>query len=122
MPQGLGISTAGVIRGTIPANASDGGPYSVAITGTDSQGGTVTQSFVWDVTNPTPTATDDAFTVVENASLSGNVISDNNGNGADTDPDGDALVVQIVNGLGINVGNGVTGSGGGLFTINSDGS
>jgi Ca2+-binding RTX toxin-like protein len=43
--------------------------------------------------NAEPNAIDDAFTAVENTPLSGNVLTDN-GNGADSDADGDPLSVQ----------------------------
>ncbi len=123
LPPGLSINaTTGVITGTLPSNASDSGPYSVTITGTDLSGETTTQTFTWTVTNAVPIATDDAFSGTENASLSGNVINVDNGSGVDSDPDGDALTVGLVNGLLANVGSGVTGTGGGLFVINSDGS
>ncbi len=88
----------------------DSGPYSVTIIGTDGSGASTTQTFTWTVTNPTPTATDDALSGTENASLSGNVITDDNGSGVDSDPDGDALTVGLVNGLLANVGSNVTGT------------
>ncbi len=123
LPPGLSINaTTGVITGSLPANASDGGPYSVTIVGTDISGATATQTFTWTVTNPAPTATDDALSGTENASLSGNVISDDNGSGFDSDPDGDALTVSLVNGLLANVGGNVTGTSGGTFNIAADGS
>ncbi len=123
LPPGLSINaTTGVITGTLPANASDSGPYSVTITGTDGSGASTTQTFTWTVTNPTPTANDDALSGTENASLSGNVITDDNGSGIDSDPDGDALTVSLVNGVLANVGSNVTGTNGGTFNIASDGS
>ncbi len=85
LPPGLSInSTTGVITGTLPANASDSGPYSVTIVGTDGSGSSTTQTFTWTVTNPT---TDCERMMrssgTENASLSGNVITDDNGSGVD---------------------------------------
>ncbi len=69
LPPGLSInSTTGVITGTLPANASNSGPYSVTIVGTDGSGTSTTQTFTWTVTNPTPTANDDALSGTENAS------------------------------------------------------
>ena len=44
-----------------------------------------------------------------------------NGNGIDSDPDGDTLSVTEVNGVAANVGSSVTGTTGGTFTINNDG-
>jgi hypothetical protein len=57
LPAGLTISGAGVISGTLPANASAGGPYTVTVTATDAQGATTTDTFTWTVTNPAPTVT-----------------------------------------------------------------
>ena len=74
------------------------------------------QTFVWTVTNPAPTATDDTNTTSENVNTSGDVLTN------DSDPDGDALSVLSVNGLAGNVGSGVTGTNGGTFTLQSDGS
>ncbi len=100
LPPGLSIhSSTGVITGTLPANASNSGPYSITITATDPAGASTTQTFTWTVTNPTPTATDDALSGTENASLTGNVITDDNGSGIDSDPDGDVLTVSLVNGV-----------------------
>ncbi|NND99662.1 MAG: DUF4347 domain-containing protein, partial [Pirellulaceae bacterium] len=123
LPGGLSIDpNTGIISGTYNANASQGGPYSVVITAQDPSGATITQSFTWTVTNPGPTATDNDLGTTENASLSGNVITDDDGNGVDSDIDGDAIVVSAVNGQASNLATGVAGTGGGTFTINSDGS
>ena len=94
----------------------------MTITADDGQGGTTMQTFVWNVTNPGPVATDDAATVTENGTLSGNVMTADNGSGIDSDPDGDPITVSAVNGSATNVGSGVTGTNGGTFTINTDGS
>lgn len=48
--------------------------------------------------NQAPDARDDAFTTPRSTTLNGNVITDNGG-GADTDPDGDALVVTLGTGV-----------------------
>ncbi len=122
LPPGLSIdATTGVITGTLASNASDGGPYTVSIIGTDTSGASVTQTFTWTVTDPAPIATDDALGTFENATLAGNVITDNNGAGIDVDPDGDAITVSEVDGAAGNVGSPVVGTGGGAFTIASDG-
>ncbi len=85
----------------------------------------VTQSATVNITvasvNDAPTAADDDLAATENQSLSGNVITDNNGNGADNDPDGDALTVGAVDGSAANVGSNTAGSNGGTFNISSDG-
>ena len=123
LPAGLSIDPGtGIITGTYDANASQSGPYSVVITATDSQGATTTQGFTWNVSNPAPTATDDGFAATQGSTLSGNVVTTDNGSGVDSDPDGDVLSVAAVNGQAANVGTVVAGSTGGTFTINGDGS
>jgi len=111
LPAGLVINpVTGVISGTIDSSASASGPYNVVITAEDGNGGMVTQSFVWTVANPTPTAVDDAFTATQNDSaiVVGNAITNN-----DTDPDGDVLTAIVQTG--------VAGSNGGLFSIDANG-
>jgi len=96
LPTGLTMSGAGVISGTIDNSASQGGTsgvYSVTVTANDGNGGTVTDTFTWTVTNPVPTATDNNNTTNEDTPVSGNVITDDDGNGVDSDPDGDTLSV-----------------------------
>ncbi len=55
LPAGLSISAGGTITGTLPANASVAGPYTITVTATDAQGATVTDTFIWTGTNPSPT-------------------------------------------------------------------
>ncbi len=120
LPPGLSISAAGLITGTIDPSASVTGPFSVTVTATDALGLTTSRTFSWTITNPAPIARNDAFAITENAVSTGNVFA-NNGNGLDSDPDGDTLSVSAVNGSALNVGAGVTGSNGGTFTVQSDG-
>ncbi len=68
-----------------------------------------------------PVATDDGFTTDQDSAISGNVISGNNGNGTDSDVDGNTLAVDLVNGAAGNVGTGITGSTGGTFVIDGNG-
>ena len=97
LPAGLSISSTGVITGTIDNSASQGGPtgngsYTVTITASDGNGGTVTSSFIWAVTNPAPVAVDDAATTAEDTpSAPINVL------GNDTDADLDSLTVTSAN-------------------------
>ncbi len=123
LPPGLSIHpTTGVISGIIDNSASLGGPYVVVITANDGNGGTTTQSFTWAVANPGPTAANNSASVKEDVTLTdaGNVISDDDGFGVDADPDNDALSVSAVNGVGANVGVGVSGLYGSI-QINANG-
>ncbi|MDQ2095164.1 cadherin-like domain-containing protein, partial [Rhodalgimonas zhirmunskyi] len=127
LPPGLSIDPAtGVISGTIDADASVTGPYTVVVTATDDSGtATASQSdsFVWTVGNLPPVAQDDVDSTDEDTAISRNAA---NGvilpNDVDTAPDSDDLSVGAVAGLAGNVGVAVAGSAGGQFTINADGS
>jgi autotransporter-associated beta strand protein len=48
------------------------------------------------VFNRPPVATDDTFAIPEDATLTANVITNTNPNGADSDPDGDAITATLV--------------------------
>ena len=92
LPAGLSINAAGVISGTIDPAASQGGPnadgiYTVTVTASDGNGGTVTTSFTYTVTNPAPTAANDSATTNEDAPVIISVLANDN------DPDGDPLTV-----------------------------
>jgi VCBS repeat-containing protein len=111
LPPGLTIdSHTGIISGSLDSSASAGGPYTVVITAEEPSGATVTQSFTWTVNNPGPIALSDDFAADEDdgAMVVGNAILNN-----DSDPDGDALSVQIQSGA--------AGTQGGLFSIAADG-
>ncbi len=129
LPSGLSFDPAtGLITGTPSADASQGGPngdgvYIITVTADDGNGGAVMTDVQITISNPGPAAEDDGFTTTEDtAAISGNVITGDNGNGADSDPDGDSLAVTQVNGDAANIGQAIAGTNGGLFTINSDGS
>ncbi len=92
LPLGATISAAGVITGPLDNSASLGGPngdgvYTVTVTANDGNGGTVTSTFVWTVTNPAPVAANDVATTNEDAPVIIAVLSNDN------DPDGDTLTV-----------------------------
>jgi CshA-type fibril repeat protein len=90
LPPGLSINPAtGVISGTIAANASqtNGGVYNVIVTATDPSGASANSPFTWTVTNPAPTAVNDAVTINEDQSVPIAVLANDN------DPDGDTLSV-----------------------------
>ncbi len=121
LPAGLTIDPAtGVISGTIDRSASLSGPYAVTVTATDSTGLQTSRNFTWTALNPAPVASNDALATTENTGLNGSVFADN-GNGADSDPDGDPITVSAVGGSAAGVGAAVAGSNGGAFTINADG-
>ena len=119
----------GVVTATqTPADASQGGPngdgvYPITIIASDPDGVETRVIVNYVIGNPAPIAQDDARIAAEDGpGISGNVISDDTGNGFDIDPDGDVLSVAEVNGDTALVGQPVTGSTGGEFTINPDGS
>ncbi|MBU3008433.1 VCBS domain-containing protein [Cobetia amphilecti] len=89
----------------------------------DGQGGTDTALLTITIngTNDAPVATDDASTTDEDTALATADTTNVLVNDIDVDADS-ALVVSQVNGSGANVGQPVTGSEGGDFTLNADGS
>jgi VCBS repeat-containing protein len=108
-----------LITGVIDPAASNDGPFTVVVIVLDANGGTTTDTFTWSVANPAPDATPNFATTGENSTVSGNVILDEV---ADVDPDGDALSVVAANGIPVEGPTQVTGSTGGTFTVNPDGS
>ena len=90
LPDGLMIDPAtGVISGTIDRSASqvNGGVYSVTVTASDGNGGMVSTSFAWTITNPAPVATDDSASTSEDTPVTIAVLPN------DSDPDGDPISV-----------------------------
>lgn len=111
----------GVITGTPPADASQGGAnsdgvYPITIVASDNDGEETRVTINYTIANPAPIAVNDMGIATENGSVMGNVIT-----GSDSDPDGDALTVSQVDGDPANVGQPLAGTNGGLFTINPDG-
>ena len=70
--------------------------------------------------NTPPGAVSDNFITNEDTLLTSNVLVDN-GNGADSDTDGNPLTVSAVNGNATNVGTEISLTSGALLTLNSDG-
>jgi VCBS repeat-containing protein len=70
--------------------------------------------------NSPPLAQDDELLVEAFALRSGNLI-DNNGSGADSDPNGDAVHITAINGQSADVGTQITLPSGALLTVNTDG-
>ena len=98
----------------------------VSYTISDGNGGTDTANvtFIVQGTNDGPVATDNAYIVDRSEAagdVDGNVITDDTGDGVDSDPEGQDLSVIAVNGSTGNVSNAVTGDNGGSFVINPDG-
>ncbi len=104
--------------GVNPAN--DAFTYEVT-DGNGSSAVTFANITITDAVNFAPDAVDDALAATEDASLNGNLFSDN-GSGADSDPEGDAFTVTQVNGVAANVGTQITLASGALLTVNPDGS
>ena len=113
---GISVSSAGDVDGDGFADIIVGAPFS-ASGGSNAGTAYVVYGFATG-----PVARDDSFATGENNVLTGrNVITNTVPNGADSDPQGDALTVLQVNGSAGNVGTAVAGSQGGLFTIAANG-
>jgi hypothetical protein len=93
LPLGLTIDpVTGVVSGTIDPNASMGGPgsngiYTVTITASDGNGGSVPATFTWTIRNVGPVANDDSATTAEDTPVTIDVLVN------DVDDDGDPLTV-----------------------------
>jgi large repetitive protein len=106
LPGGLIIDPAtGVISGTIAPGASQvsGGVYNVTVTASDGNGGMVSTSFVWTITNPAPIAVNDSAVTAEDFPVTIAVLAN------DSDPDGDTLSITTASAAN------------GSVTINADG-
>jgi hypothetical protein len=104
LPPGMTIDpTTGIISGTLPPDASQGGPYTVTVTATDPDGEQVITTVTYTVGNPPPVATDDITTVIEGRSVTIAALTN------DYDVDGDSLSIVSAT------------SADGTVTINPDG-
>ncbi len=139
LPDGL-VFDGTAISGTPAADASQGGDdpinapgvYTIPVTATDPHGATFTTNVTYTIANPPPAAVDDGLTGDEDSVVAAGLFADNGG-GLDADPDGDTIAVTRVApggdvtqlaplGDGTGIGVPVTGSGGGTFTVQPDGS
>ena len=96
---------------------------SITYTVSDGNGGTDTGTLLINVAgvNDAPIAIDDDLVVGEDDILTGNVTNDN-GNGADSDPDAiDVPFVSQVNGSSADIGQQITLASGALLTLNGSG-
>jgi large repetitive protein len=122
LPVGLMIDpVTGIISGTLPADASVMGPYTLVVTGTDPSGASVSIPVVYQVINLPPIADGDTNAVSEDGpAISGNVLT----NDHDTAPDSDPLTVVSAaqNDAPLLIGTPVMLAGGGVLTLNPDGS
>jgi hypothetical protein len=84
------ISQSSGISGTWSWSNSygDNGAHTIIVTATNADGSTATTSFTVQVNNVGPTATPNQYSTPQGAPVSGNVITDNTGSGADSDPAG----------------------------------
>ncbi|GGK09086.1 hypothetical protein GCM10009304_39030 [Pseudomonas matsuisoli] len=90
LPNGLSITPAGVIQGTVDSHASavNGGRYEVTVTVDDGKGGTASQTFVLNVVNTVPVAAGATLTTAEDRPFNGQLVA--------TDEDGDSLTYSAV--------------------------
>ena len=128
-PPFVTITPEGMILINPPSDASQGtnvpngqpGEYVVTILLSDGMGGVTEVEVPLTITNPPPVAVDDNFETLNTELVEGNVLDDN-GNGADFDPDGDPnITVSAVNGDPAGLSQPIEGSEGGTFIINEDG-
>ncbi len=133
LPPGLTFDPAtGTVSGTPANNASQGGTpgeppgtYIVPVTATDANGATTTTYVSFTFSNLPPVAVADVASVGEDAvSVTGNVLTDPATGDTDTAPDSDPLTVTLANQAGnaITLGTPFTVAGGGMLTLNADGS
>ena len=71
--------------------------------------------------NEMPVARADTFTATAGTAVSGNLVTANNGSGADSDPEGQTLSVSKINGAAYTVGANISLSKGTLRITNADG-
>ena len=93
LPAGLTLDPrTGILSGTIDPSASAGGDegvYTIHITANDGKGGTVTDSFDWQVRNLAPIGAVDRVVLSEDSTGTGDVSAN------DYDPDGDKLSFAV---------------------------
>ena len=139
LPMGLMIDPmTGVISGTIDNSQSQVGnvpgmPGVFDVTVTASDGDEMVSTTVrYTITNPPPVAEDDGLTIDEDGTITAANLFADNGNDVDQDPDlDDFTITRVAAGGnvadlaaladGANVASDVTGSNGGTFTVNADG-
>ncbi len=106
LPAGLVLdSNTGLITGTLDADASQNGPYIVQITVVDTAGNQTTQPMTINVANPLPIAANDTTSTTLNTAVNVVVLAN------DLDPDGDTIIVVLINDQPAN----------GVVAINPDG-
>lgn len=111
LPAGLSMDPAtGVITGTLDGSASQSGDagtpgvYTVTLAATDTDGNRGETTVVLNVSNPAPVTVDVAGSVEEDLSTStrGNLLASNANDQAQSDPDGDPLRIDSVQGTLLN--------------------
>ncbi len=133
LPPGLSIDAAtGLVTGRLPPDASQGGPsgngqYIATVTVTDPDGLSATTTVTFTITNPPPVALDDAASSGEDGPpVTGNVITGSvaTGVGLDNDPDKDVITVTaaVEGAAPLVLGQPYVTLGGGVLTLNTDGS
>jgi VCBS repeat-containing protein len=99
------------------ATDTDSFTYTV-FDGTETSEATVTVTIAGE--NSPPVAENDAVSIDANTVLTGNVLTDN-GNGEDSDPDGNEITVNQINNESVNMGQPITLDSGAEIILNEDG-
>ena len=123
LPPGIVFNAAtGTFSGTPLAGASQGGSanngvYNVVVTAADGHGGFVSTTVTFTIANQAPVASNDSNTVLEHATASGDVLTNDIDGGGDADP----LAVTQINGGGFTPGSPIVLPSGAQLTMNADG-
>ncbi|WP_261842061.1 retention module-containing protein [Aliamphritea ceti] len=129
-PPSNGVISVDPVSGavTYTPNENYNGPDTFEYIVSDEAGNTsdpATVSITVNPVNDAPVATDNDYDVNEGGQVSGNIISDDTGDGADSDIDNDPLMIATINGQPVvfdQQGEAQIAIGDGTLTINKDGS
>lgn len=100
-----------------------GGTVSIGYTVTDGLASASPSSLTITISgNSAPSAQDDHYEILDqNSQITGNLVTDDTGAGADLDPDGNPLTITQINGVNITNGQVISLSSGAQVTISTDG-
>ncbi len=107
---------------TYQHNGSETSTDSIELTLSDDADTTPPFTFLINVNpkNDSPIAGNDSFSTNEKTSITGNLLADN-GNGIDSDPDGDTVSILSINGAASAIDSEITLPSGALLTVNENG-